>query len=98
MTTAALGGSISFATLEDEELEIDIPAGTVYGETRHIGKRGVPRLQGGGRGDLVVNMVVETPKALDAEQEELLRQLATMRGESIDGPAGVVNRIKRAFR
>ena len=50
--------------------------------------RGVPGLRGGGRGDLVVTVVVETPTRLDARQEELLRELAALRGE--EQPTGQV--------
>ena len=42
--------------------------------------RGVPGLRGG-RGDLVVTIAVETPTRLDPRQEELLRELAAIRGE-----------------
>ena len=43
--------------------------------------RGVPHLRGTGRGDLHVRLDVLTPTRLDAEQEELLRRLAVLRGE-----------------
>ena len=43
--------------------------------------QGVTHLRGTGRGDLIVHASVLTPTRLDAEQEELLRQLAALRGE-----------------
>jgi molecular chaperone DnaJ len=42
---------------------------------------GVTHLRGTGRGDLVIHANVVTPTRLDEQQEELLRQLATLRGE-----------------
>ena len=60
--------------------------------------RGVPRLQGRGRGDLRAQLVVEMPTKLDDEESELLRQLADKRGEVVDPPdKGLFSRIKSAF-
>ena len=65
--------------------------------------RGVPGLRGG-RGDLVVTIHVETPTRLDPRQEELLRELAAIRGE--EQPAarlkpgsrrGAFGRLRDAF-
>ena len=50
--------------------------------------QGVPALRGGGRGDIVVRVVVETPTRLDERQEELLRELAALRGEEQPDRAG----------
>jgi molecular chaperone DnaJ len=49
---------------------------------------GVPALRGGGRGDIVVRVVVETPTRLDPRQEELLKELAAIRHE--ESPEGTV--------
>ena len=63
---------------------------------------GVPGLRGG-RGDLVVNVLVDTPTRLDARQEELLRELAAIRGEeSPDGSVraphkGMFGKLRDAF-
>jgi molecular chaperone DnaJ len=56
--------------------------------------RGVPALRGVGRGDLVVRVVVETPSRLDERQEELLRELAALRGE--ESPEGHVQATHRS--
>ena len=55
---------------------------------------GVPGLRGG-RGDLVVTVVVETPTRLDARQEELLRELAAIRGE--ESPDGQVQAPQKSM-
>ena len=54
--------------------------GTQSGTEQVLRGRGVPGLRGG-RGDLVVTVAVETPTRLDPRQEELLRELAAIRGE-----------------
>ncbi|MET4059205.1 molecular chaperone DnaJ [Arthrobacter sp. UYP6] len=80
MTAAALGSTINFETF-DGDREIAVKAGTQSGEVTTLKGLGVTHLRGYGRGDLLVHLHVETPQKLDAEQEELLRKLAQLRGE-----------------
>jgi molecular chaperone DnaJ len=98
MTQAALGAHLPFATLDGDE-ELVIPSGTQTGREFRLRGRGVPLLNGRGRGDLVVRVLVETPTGLSTTQEELLRQLATERGEDV-APAdtGFFSKIKSAFK
>jgi molecular chaperone DnaJ len=114
MTAAALGTTVDLPTLEadiaarESEVEKTVPMeirpGVQSGEQLVIRGRGVPRLRGTGRGDVVATIVVETPTKLDAEQAELLRQLAAARGEenpvaSVEKPhKSVFDRFKDAFR
>jgi len=97
-TTAALGGSIGIPGLDGERLEIDIPAGIQSG--RQLRKRGggMPVLQGRGRGDLVIEITVETPTRLSARQKELLRELQeTETGDECPESKGFFERIKDAW-
>jgi molecular chaperone DnaJ len=80
MTAAALGTTVALETLDGTE-DIDVRPGTQSGQTVTLSGRGVGRLRSGGRGDLHVHVDVETPTRLDPEQEQLLRSLATLRGE-----------------
>ena len=120
MTAAALGTTLTLPTLEaDVETRRRQPAsrrpssstsrpGTQSGSEQVFRGRGVPGLRGG-RGDLVVTVVVETPTRLDPRQEELLRELAAIRGEEKpdgrlgpDRPSGSVfgrhpRRVQRAL-
>ena len=116
MTAAALGTHLDLPTLEsdlpegalDREIaatvSVDVAAGTQSGDTVVLRGQGVQRLRGPGRGDLVVQVVVETPSHLDDEQRALLQQLAALRDE--ERPEGTLNashknvfgRIKDAFR
>ncbi len=95
MTAAALGTDIELPTLEADlgtgatDLETSVPIqirpGTQSGETAQLRGRGVPRLRGTGRGDLIVHVVVETPTRLTERQEKLLRELAVDRDEEQAG-------------
>ncbi len=104
MTAAALGAHLDLPTLDDDEVAIEVPAGTQSGHVVSIKGQGVPRLRGSGRGDLLVQVVVETPTHPDARQTELLTELAHLRGE--DRPKAVLDpqhqsvfgKIKNAFR
>lgn len=98
MTQAALGATISFQTLEETE-ELTVTPGTQSGKEIRLRGQGVPHLQGRGRGDLFVRLVVETPTSLTKTQEDLLRQLAEERGEEIgQGDAGLRSRLRSAFK
>jgi molecular chaperone DnaJ len=98
VTQGALGAAVPFETLDGVE-ELTIPAGTQSGKEIRLRGRGVPHLQGRGRGDLLVTVVVDTPGDLNKEQEELLRQLAGLRGEAVAPPeAGLMSKLRSAFK
>ena len=71
-TTAALGGSLSIPGLDGDVLEVKIPAGIQSGKQLRQRGAGMPVLQGRGRGDLVIQVDVETPSKLSTRQRELL--------------------------
>jgi molecular chaperone DnaJ len=94
---AALGTTVALPTLDGDE-ELHVPAGTQHGREFTLRQRGVPRLQGRGRGDLRARLVVEVPTQLDDHEASLLRQLAEHRGEPVAPPdKGLFSRIKSAF-
>jgi molecular chaperone DnaJ len=95
MTVAALGGSAAVPTLDGPE-EIEISPGTQSGHTVRLRGKGMPRLGGRGRGELVASLRVDTPTKLTKEQAELLEQLAKLRGEE-PAPRGLFDKIKEAF-
>jgi molecular chaperone DnaJ len=80
MTAAALGTSFKLDTLDGMK-DLEIRRGTQAGDVVTMRGMGVTHLRGTGRGDLIVHVNVQTPTKLDAEQEDLLRQLAVLRGE-----------------
>lgn len=87
MTVAALGGVVDAPCLVSEACDgrckasVDVPAGAQTGKTVRIKGKGMPHLNGRGRGDLVVELFVETPTDLTARQKELLQELALSFGE-----------------
>jgi molecular chaperone DnaJ len=102
MTTAALGTTLTVETLDGVE-EVAVRPGTQPGSELRLRARGVPHLRGTGRGDLIVHVDVQVPTRLDGEQEKLLRQLASLRGEeappSIEPASkGLFSRLRDAFQ
>ena len=76
---AALGAEIEIPTLEGPHT-IKIPEGTQSGTVFRIRNRGVPVLNGRGKGDLHVTVKVKTPAKLNKRQRELLEELAASGG------------------
>ena len=73
-TQAALGGKIEIDTV-DGKINLKIPEGTQSGKIFKLSGKGVPRLQGRGRGDYLVHVIVKTPTKLSRRQKELLKEL-----------------------
>jgi molecular chaperone DnaJ len=98
LTQAALGAHLRYETLDGTE-DLVVPKGTQNGRVFRLRGRGVPHVDGRGRGDLLVQVVVDTPTDLDREQEELVRRLAAERGEEV-APAdtSLLSRIRSAFK
>ncbi len=97
-TTAALGGEIEIPGLDGARHSITIPAGIQSGKQLRQRGAGMPVLQGRGKGDLVIEIMVETPTRLTARQKEILRELqATETGEECPQSRGFFDRIKNAW-
>jgi molecular chaperone DnaJ len=58
---AVLGGEIEVPTLDGEKVKVQIPEGTKEGDTVRVEGKGMPRLRGGGRGDLIVRFHIDVP-------------------------------------
>jgi molecular chaperone DnaJ len=63
------------------KLSVKVPEGSQTGKTLRVKGRGMPSLRSRERGDLVVELFVETPAKLTARQKELLREFAGLCGE-----------------
>ncbi|WP_394727630.1 molecular chaperone DnaJ [Altererythrobacter sp. GH1-8] len=97
-TTAALGGSIDIPDLDGSTNTVEIPAGIQSGKQLRVRGAGMPVLQGRGRGDLVVEVAVETPTKLTKKQKELLQQFReTETGEECPESRGFFETLKNAF-
>ncbi len=97
-TTAALGGEIEIPGLDGKHIKIEIPAGIQSAKQLRKRGEGMPVLQGRGRGDLVIEIMVETPTKLSSRQKEILRELQeTETGDETPQSKGFFDRIKDAF-
>ena len=98
MTQAALGAHLRYETLDGTE-DLVIPRATQPGKVLRLRGRGVPDVNGRGRGDLLVQVVVDTPTDLTKEQEDILRLFASSRGEEV-APAetGFLAKVRSAFK
>lgn len=74
MPTAALGGSIEVPTIEGSRSRVNIPGGTQSGQQFRLRGKGMSVLRSSGRGDLYIEVVVETPVNLNKRQKELLQE------------------------
>ncbi|MBO9710412.1 MAG: molecular chaperone DnaJ, partial [Caulobacter sp.] len=103
MTVAALGGEIEAPCLLGGEncdgsnrMTVKVPEGAQTGKTVRLKGKGMPSLRSRQRGDLVVELFVETPTHLSARQKELLQELAGLCGEKQNPKsANFVGKAKR---
>lgn len=72
---AALGDEIELKTIDGTNILLEVPQGTESGKILRISGKGIPHFQGHSRGNLYVELRVETPKKLSKKQKELLNQL-----------------------
>jgi molecular chaperone DnaJ len=95
---AALGTEVELTTLDGTE-QIVLPRGTQPGRQLRLRGHGVTHLERRHRGDLIVRVVVDVPTDLTPEQEDLLRQYATQRGDAVAAAdPGFLSKIRSAFR
>jgi len=95
--TAALGGAVTVPTIAGQE-RITIPEGTQSGTTFRLREKGIPDLNGRGKGDQYVVVKVQVPTRLSADQKHLLRQFAASLGEHPDEPHEEKSFLGRLFR
>ena len=98
---AALGAEMEVPTVEGT-VRLTIPPGIQSGEVLRLRGRGLPELNGRGRGDQLVRIVVWTPDRLTVEQEEVLQALRDVEDpapEQIEGESrsSLWSRVKEAF-
>ena len=98
-TDAALGGELEVPTL-DGRVKLRIPEGTQTGKQFRLRGKGVAPVRGGGAGDLLCRVAVETPVNLSRRQRELLEELRdSLEGDSSHSPkaSGWFDGVKRFF-
>ncbi|HEV2444581.1 MAG TPA: molecular chaperone DnaJ [Candidatus Sulfopaludibacter sp.] len=97
LAQAALGAEIDFPTLDGSH-HLRIPEGTQNGAQFRLRGKGVPNLNGGGRGDLNVHIDVKIPSKLSREQRKLLEQLRdTLPVDNAPTEKGLFEKVKDYF-
>lgn len=74
MSVAALGGDIEVPTIDGGRSRVKIPAGSQSGRQMRLRGKGMPALRSNTRGDMFIELAVETPVNLTARQKELLKE------------------------
>jgi molecular chaperone DnaJ len=98
LTQAALGATVTVPTLEGET-ELTFEPGTQPGEVLHLRGRGLPVLQGFGRGSQRVLVNVVVPRRMTDEQRRLLEEFERLSSETTYEPGeGFLGKLKSAFR
>ena len=82
MSAAALGGTIEVPTIDGGRGRVQIPAGSQSGRQMRLRGKGMPPLRGGGVGDMIIELAVETPVNLTSRQKELLREFEELSSEN----------------
>jgi molecular chaperone DnaJ len=94
---AALGTELEIETLHGPEM-LKVPEGTQSGKEFHLRGKGVPHLNAHGRGDLVVEVRVQTPAKLTRQQKELMRQLSeSLKVDNVPQARGIFDKVKEMF-
>ena len=84
-------------TLDGTET-VTITPGTQHGSVVKLRGHGVPRLDGRGRGDLLVHVSVDIPAHIKGEERALFEKLADVRGEAVTGEQkGIFRRLRDSF-
>ena len=86
VATSALGGNIEVPTIEGKRAKVSIPAGTQTGRQFRLRGKGMTGVRGSGRGDMIIETLVETPVGLTARQKELLKEFEEAGGSKSHNP------------
>jgi molecular chaperone DnaJ len=94
MASAALGGDIEVPTIDGGRSRVKVPAGSQSGRQMRLRGKGMPSLRGGGQGDMLIELAVETPVNLTSQQKDLLLEFEKLSEENNPESAGFFNKVK----
>ena len=99
MTTAALGGEVEVPTIDGGRSRVKVPAGSQTGRQMRLRGKGMPPLRHGNGangepGDMLIELVIETPVNLTARQKELLREFNEIKADNSPQSAGFFDKVK----
>jgi molecular chaperone DnaJ len=98
MIQAALGGEFEVPTIDQGRTKVKVPAGTQSGSRFRVNGKGMPVLRSRQKGDMYVQVVVETPQNLTKRQKELLSEFEKLSsGETQPESAGFFAKVKDFF-
>jgi len=96
MVQATLGGNIEVPTLDGKAARINIPAGAQAGHQFRLRAKGMPIVRSTQRGDMYIEINVETPTNLTAKQKELLKEFEKA-GKTSPEADGFFSKVKEMF-
>jgi len=94
VTRAALGGEVEVPTIDGGRSRVKVPAGSQSGKQMRLRGKGMPALRGGGHGDMLIELAVETPVNLTARQKELLEEFEKLSAENNPETSGFFDKVK----
>lgn len=98
MVSAALGGEFDVPAIDNSKAKVKVPAGTQSGQRFRIAGKGMPVLRSRQKGDMYVQVVVETPQNLTKKQQELLAEFEKLSSGATQPEAvGFFSRVKEFF-
>ena len=96
VTTAALGGSIEAPTIDGSKVKVTIPEGTQTGHHFRLKSKGMSSMRGG-RGDMYIEVNIETPVNLSRKQKELLKEFDSLGGHTSPASEGFFSKVKELW-
>jgi molecular chaperone DnaJ len=94
MARAALGGEVEVPTIDGGRSRVKVPVGSQSGRQMRLRGKGMPALRGGGHGDMLIELAVETPVNLTTRQKELLEEFEKLSAENNPESSGFFDKVK----
>ncbi|MGL4414706.1 MAG: molecular chaperone DnaJ [Roseinatronobacter sp.] len=94
MARAALGGEVEVPTIDGGRSRVKVPVGSQSGRQMRLRGKGMPALRGGGHGDMLIELAVETPVNLTQRQRELLAEFEKLSAENNPETSGFFDKVK----
>ncbi len=94
MARAALGGEVEVPTIDGGRSRVKVPAGSQSGRQMRLRGKGMPALRGGGQGDMLIELAVETPVNLTTKQKELLAEFENLSAENNPESSSFFDKVK----
>jgi molecular chaperone DnaJ len=94
MTTATMGGEVEVPTIDGGRSRVKVPAGAQTGKQMRLRGKGMPALRGGGSGDMLIEIAVETPVNLTSRQKELLREFEQLSKDNNPEGSSFFSKVK----